>query len=122
MTIEVKHVFRLVLLGCLTLALFASIGVSINYYQQRAIKNTQDSLKRNTLVLLKRDCTLVVSTAHVFTDFIKKEIALRIIRAHDPQASKPVREFDAAEVTYWLQHTLPALNRVYLAHCSGITR
>ena len=114
---EIRHLFRLVLLGSLVFAVFAAAGVTINYYQQRAIKDTQDTLKRNTAILLKRDCNLVVATANVFTDFIKTEIDLRAARATDPHVEGAVRAFDRAEVRYWVRHTLPALHRVYSIHC-----
>ena len=119
MTGEVRHVFRLVLFGCLVFAAFAALGVSINYYQQREITDTQNRLARNTAVLLKRDCNLVVATANVFTDFIKKEITLRVVRSRDPRASAAVRAFDRAEVFYWTEHTLPQLKRVYAVHCGN---
>jgi hypothetical protein len=114
---EITHRFRLVLLGCLVFAVFAAAGATVNYYQQRAIKDTQDRLARNTALLLHRDCSLVVATANVFTDFIRKEIALRYVRAHDPNASNAVRAFDQAEVDYWTHHTLPTLTKVYEVHC-----
>jgi hypothetical protein len=117
MTDEVRHLFRLVLLGSLVFAIFAAAGTTINYYQQREIKDTQEKLRRSTTALLRRDCNLVVATANVFTDFIKVEIQLRAARATSPQASAAIRAFDTAEVRYWARHTLPQLNRVYAVHC-----
>ena len=119
MTGEIRHVFRLVVLGCLVFAVFAAVGISIDYYQQREIEKTQDRVQRNTVVLLRRDCNLVVSTANVFTDFIRKEIALRAIRATEKNVEEAVREFDALQVRYWMEHTLPQLSRVYAVHCKS---
>ena len=120
MTDEVRHLFRLVLLGSLVFAVFAAAGTTINYYQQREIKDTQDRLTRNTVALLRRDCSLVVATANVFTDFIKTEVALRAARSVSPHVEAVIRVFDHAEVRYWTNYTLPELHRVYQIHCSDL--
>jgi hypothetical protein len=105
--------------GYALIAVTLVIGLAINYDQTQDIKDTANALKETTTALFKRDCDLVVSTATVFTDFIRKEIMLRDIRASEPGVDKAVRAFDQAEVNYWMQHTLPELSRVYAVKCAA---
>jgi len=116
---EVIRRLRLVALSIVIITAFGVAGVWVDFVQQREIHDTQQTLKRNTLALLGRDCRLVVGTADVFVNFIKKEIALRAARERSPNIPPSTRAFDHAEVFYWTHVTLPQLRRVYEVHCPG---
>lgn len=117
---EIRHRFRLVALGYCIFAAFVVTGSFINYYQTQDIKHTQEQLRDTASFLIQRDCNVVFSTARVFVDFIKKEIALREIRESQPRVPHSIREFDKAEVYYWIHMTLPQLGKVFSIHCERI--
>jgi len=112
---EIIRRFRLVTLAYLVIGATLVIGLAIDYQQ------AQD-LQHNTHALLVRDCDLVVSTANVFTDFIRKEIQLRELRSGEAKVSTAVRLFDEAEIREWTHNTLPALKQVYAVKCAALTQ
>jgi hypothetical protein len=113
----VRRRFRLALIGYVILATVVVAGLAVNYAQQQDIKDSQNQIIKTATVLIQRDCNIVVGTANVFVDFIRKEIALRRARAADPQVSEAVRAFDRAEVSFWTQRTLPMLVKAFAIHC-----
>jgi hypothetical protein len=116
---EIKHRFALVAIGVAIVVGAIVAGVYANYRQQREIKNTQSALTTSVTNLLRRDCSLVFSTAGVFADFVKREVQLREDRARGP-ASNAIRQFDRAVIDYWRNTTVPRVEQIYKAKCGAI--
>jgi hypothetical protein len=104
---EILRRFRLVTIGYMLIATTLVAGLAIDYAQTQDIQASQITT-----------CDVVTSTASVFVDFIRKEIALRSAREARPDVASYVKAFDEAEIAYWQQHTLPALKSVLKVHCA----
>jgi hypothetical protein len=104
---EILHRLRLVTIAYVVIAITLVIGIGVDWRQTQDIKDQQITT-----------CDIVTSTAGVFVDFIKKEIALRTLRESRPNVPGYVERFDEAEIRYWKEHTLPMLRNVLKQHCA----